>query len=392
MKQKRSSTLLASILLVVRSMKSKLLIIVLLGLSLGTAVAAADAADISGTWVFSIDTGKFRRSLSFVFKQPVGAVFAGAHRLAMRLEPIGSDKKTPQLAARYDALLKRVGAIPGVELASLVDYSPESLREWIILGEIPEEVDWPISAQGYIPQPGENIRIPFMQVYPNSFDALGVPLVAGRGFTPQENEKWLEEFLCRKEKGACPARVGIINTSMARHFFPNQNPVGRRFGFDAGCPPETICWYEVIGVVTDVRGASSRYEGREMFYLPFSQSSKPGGGQMTLVVRTTGDPIKVAAAVRAEARALDPQMPMHEAETLDAQGDLFTGAIYRGSGKEKIIGTVKGNKVVFSVEGISGGWEPFKHTYTGTLNSPTEMSGTIEFGEGSSGKWTATKK
>jgi len=115
-------------------MKSKLLIIVLLGLSLGTAVAAADAADISGTWVFSIDTGKFRRSLSFVFKQPVGAVFAGARVLVMRLEPIGSDKKTPQLAARYDALLKRVGAIPGVELASLVDYSPESLREWIILG------------------------------------------------------------------------------------------------------------------------------------------------------------------------------------------------------------------------------------------------------------------
>jgi hypothetical protein len=316
-------------------MKSQLLIIVLLGLSLGTAVAAAGAADISGTWVFSIDTGKFRRSLSFVFKQPVDAGFARAHTLVMRLEPTGSDKKTPQLAARYDDLLKRVGAIAGVELAGLVDYSPESLREWIMLGEIPEEVDWPISVQGYIPQPGENMRIPSMQVYPNSFDALGIPLLAGRGFTPQENEKWLEEFLCRKEAGACPARVGIINISMARRLFSNQNPIGRRFGFDVGCPPETICWYEVIGVVSDVKGASSRYEGREMFYLPFSQSSKSGGGQMTLVVRTTVDPMTVAAAVRAEARALDPQMPMHEAETLAGQGECFTGAIYRGSGKEK---------------------------------------------------------
>jgi len=373
-------------------MKSQLLIIVLLGILMGTALAWDGAVDISGTWAFSIDAGKFRRALRFDFKQPVDADFASANTLVMRLEPIGSDKKTQELAARYDGLLKRVEAIPGVKSASLVDYSPKSLREWLALGEILEEVDWPITVQGYIPQPGDNMRIPLMQVYPNSFAALGIPLVAGRDFSPQDNQKWLAEALCRERPGACPARVGIINISMARRFFPNQNPIGQRFGFDAGCPPETICRYEIIGVLSDVGGASSRYEGREMFYLPFSQSSKPGGGQMTLVVRTTGDPIKVAAAVQAEARALDPQMPMLEAETLDAQGDLFTGAIYRGSGKEKIIGSVKGNKVVFSVEGISGGWEPFKHTYTGTLNSPTEMSGTIEFGEGSSGKWTATKK
>src|SRR5262245_5757324 len=370
-------------------MKSQLLIFVLLGLSLGTAVAWDGAAEISGTWAFSIDAGKFRRNLRFVFKQHMGA---GANALVMRLEPIGSDQKTPQLAARYDDLLKRVGAIPGVESASLVDYSPKSLREWIVLGEIPEVDDWPISVQGYSRQHGENMRIPSMQVYPNSFAALGIPLLAGRGFTLQDNQKWLAEFLCRKEAGACPVRVGIINVSMARRFFSNQNPIGQRFGFDAGCPPETICRYEVIGVVSDVKGASSRDEGREMFYLPFSQSSKRGGGQMTLVVRTPGDPMTVAAAVRAEARALDPQMPMFEVETLAAQGEVFTGALARGSGEEKIIGTVKGNKVVFSVEGISGGWEPFKHNYIGTVNSTTEMSGTIEFGEGSSGRWTATKK
>ncbi len=113
---------------------------------------------------------------------------------------------------------------------------------------------------------------------------------------------------------------------------------------------------------------------------------------MTLVVRTAGDPMTVAAAVRAEARALDPQTPLFEAETLAAQGEVFTGALTRGSCEERITGTVKGNKVVFSVQGKSGGWEPFRHTYTGTLESPTRMSGTIELWEGSSGKWTATKK
>ncbi len=74
------------------------------------------------------------------------------------------------------------------------------------------------------------------------------------------------------------------------------------------------------------------------------------------------------------------------------QGEWFTSALSRGSGEEKIIGTVKGNKVVFSVEGKSGGWEPFKHTSTGTIESPTEMTGAIEFGKESSGKWIATRK
>jgi hypothetical protein len=99
----------------------------------------------------------------------------------------------------------------------------------------------------------------------------------------------------------------------------------------------------------------------------------------------------IAAAVRAEARALDPQMPMFEAETLAPQGEMFTGALFGGARKERIIGTVKGNKVVFDVEGISGGWEPFKHIYTGTIESPTRMSGTIETPRGTY-KWTAIKK
>ena len=79
-------------------MKSNLLIVVLLSLLVGTAWDGA--ADISGTWVFSVDAGKFRRAMTFVFKQHVGAV--GANVLVMRLEPIGSGEKTPQLAARYN--------------------------------------------------------------------------------------------------------------------------------------------------------------------------------------------------------------------------------------------------------------------------------------------------
>jgi predicted permease len=126
--------------------------------------------------------------------------------------------------------------------------------------------------------------------------------------------------------------VGIINESMARRFFGNESPIGRRFGFASpngrcalrlpdgvvttifGLPGEI----EIIGVARDVKYTSLRNEGRAMFYLPFHQSNMRNG-QMTLVVRTAGDPTSVAAAVLREARALDAQMPMYEVETLSAQ-------------------------------------------------------------------------
>jgi Transposase IS66 family len=165
--------------------------------------------------------------------------------------------------------------------------------------------------------PGEEMTIPSMQVYPNSFATLGIPLVAGRDFGPQDNQVWIPSRVCPKSPAT---QVGIINESMARRFFGNESPIGRRFGF---ARPTTLCrdgtWssgpdeIEIIGVVKDVKYTSLRSEGREMFYLPFYQA-KERRGQMTLVVRTAGDPMSVAAAVRREAQALDPAMPMFEVE------------------------------------------------------------------------------
>ncbi len=269
-----------------------------------------------------IGAGLFVRSLLVL--QRVDAGFARENVLVMKLEPLGSGNKTSQLAARYNELLRSVEAIPGVQVASLVGYSPMSRREWLVMGQRPEENSL-MSVQGYMPQPGEDMKIFEMQVYPNSFAALGIHLLAGRDFGPQDIQQWAPGLRCVRggrpaEEGPPPTRVGIINESMARRFFASESPIGRRFGFAdfAGCGPEQTGWIEIIGVVKDVKYTSLRNEGRAMFYLPFSQATT-GRGQMTLVVRTAGNPTTVAAAVRREARALDPQMPMFEAETLSTQ-------------------------------------------------------------------------
>ncbi|MBO0859356.1 MAG: ABC transporter permease [Chloracidobacterium sp.] len=267
-----------------------------------------------------IGAGLFVRSLQKL--RQVDAGFASENVLVLKLEPVGSDQKTPQLAARYDELLRRVEALPGVKLASLIGYSPMSRREWLVMGQTPEFGN-PMRIQGYAPQSGEEMFIPWMQIYPNSFATLGIPLLAGRDFGPQDSRQWRPANVCPPSARA--PQVGIINESMARRFFGNENPIGRRFGFfnsvgrcAGASEPEPGSEVEIIGVVKDVKYASLRSEGRAMFYLPFYQATT-GRGQMTLIVRTAGDPTSVAAAVRREARALDPAMPMFEAETLATQ-------------------------------------------------------------------------
>jgi predicted permease len=251
--------------------------------------------------------------------QKVDAGFTRENVLVLKLEPVGSDRKTQQLAARFDELLRRMETIPGVKLASLVGYSPMSRREWLVMGQTPETSN-PMKIEGYTPQPGEETTIPWMQIYPNSFATLGIPFVAGRDFGAQETQVWMPGRQCPPG-----VDVGIINESMAHRYFGNENPVGKRFGFansTGSCSNGALLGgpgsIEIVGVVKDVKYASLRNESRAMFYLPYHQANT-GRGQMTLILRTTGDPGTVAAAARLEARTLDPAMPMFEVETLATQ-------------------------------------------------------------------------
>jgi len=244
-----------------------------------------------------VGAGLFVRSLQKL--QQADAGFVGDNVLVTKLEPVGSDSKSPELAALYDELIRRVEAIPGVRRASLVSYTPMTRREWLVMGG--DTHNNPMYVEGYTPRPDEDMCISWMQVYPNSFAALGIPVVTGRDFSPQD--------------GRAGEKEAVINESMARRFFGKENPIGRRFGFNVPFRGPAI---EIIGVVKDTRYRSLREEGRPMFYLPF-YGARTGRGQMTLVVRTVGDPKTVVAAVRREVRAMDPRMPMFEVETLGAQ-------------------------------------------------------------------------
>jgi predicted permease len=258
-------------------------------------------AQVALSLLLAVGAGLFVRSLEKLQRVETG--YAHENVLVLKLEP---KRRFSQFTSLYDELLRRVEAMPGVAQASLVGYSPISRREWLVMGQNPEESKRTLRqlyVEGHSLQSEAEITTNYMQVYPGSFATLGIPLVAGRDIGPQDNRE--------------SPLVAVVNESMARLLFGHENPIGRRFG---QVEPVRCCPKEIIGVVKDAKYISLRQEGHPMFYVPFAQLDT-GSKQMTLVVRTAGNTAPIAAAIQREARALDPWMPRFEVETLAAQLD-----------------------------------------------------------------------
>jgi predicted permease len=262
-------------------------------------------AQIALSLLLLVGAGLFVRSLQKL--QQVETGYVRENVLVLSLEPIESERKTPRLAAFYDELLRRVKAMPGVAQASLVQFSPINRRErrvWSLEQQSLSSHYYYVEGRSLASEAAAPVNT--MQVYPNSFATLGIPFVAGRDFGSQDVQE--------------SQTVAIINESMARLLFGHKNPLGQRVGWTyPGSSTVDCCPTEIIGVVKDARYLSLRQEGRPMFYRAFTQASS--SGEMTLVVRTTGNAAPIAAAMQREAHALDPQMPRFAVETLAAQVD-----------------------------------------------------------------------
>ncbi|MDP2055464.1 MAG: FtsX-like permease family protein, partial [Acidobacteriota bacterium] len=109
-------------------------------------------------------------------------------------------------------------------------------------------------------------------------------------------------------------RTILINEAMARREFPDSDPLGRRFSFGPG-EDGTPQWVEIVGVVGNVRQYRADQDPVPMTYAPYTAA--PGRAQ-NLMIRTKGDPLAAAGAVRAALQALDPSLPVSPPRTLDA--------------------------------------------------------------------------
>src|SRR5262249_54933337 len=144
------------------------------------------------------------------------------------------------------------------------------------------------------------------------FETLGIPILLGRDFTDQDNPAFTpdppERLLPpgqRPPEPSFPPKVAIINQAMAKRFFPNESPLGKRFTTDEKFKIDDS--YEIVGVVKDTKYFGLRGEVESMIHFP---NWRKGGGDRMLCIRSTADPRQLIEAVRREVRNLDSAIPV----------------------------------------------------------------------------------
>jgi predicted permease len=191
----------------------------------------------------------------------------------------------------YRELLSRVESQPGVERASLVRFA--QLGNSFAQGQV--------VAEGKAAEGEDGTPTGFNIVGPRYFETMGTRLVRGRDFREADRE------------GA--PQVAVVNETLAAMLWPGEDPLGKRLSFEGARGP----FLEVVGVARDGKYRTLGDRSRPYLYTPLFQSYQP---RMTLVVRTSGDPVALSGAVRAQLHALDPNLPVAEVRTLGEQFDL----------------------------------------------------------------------
>ena len=202
-----------------------------------------------------------------------------------------------QMTTFYEQVLERIKIAPGIQAASAVNFLPFSGLE--------DSTTLNIEGRP-TPPPGEEVSAPYRVVDYNYFRTIGIPLLRGRYFTPEDKANSLG--------------VVVISETMADRFWPNENPLGRRLKPDFAAssvpwrPEANSSWLTVIGVVGNVK--EDRFEDKTSpeIYLSYLQYPLP---LMTLIVRSQSDPNALTPAVRGQVWAVDKELPVYNIKTMD---------------------------------------------------------------------------
>jgi predicted permease len=243
-----------------------------------------------------VGAGLFVRTL--VNLQRVDPGFNTQNLLLFAVEPGLIGYKDDKLRQLYQQISERMETVPGVQAVTfsrlpLLSYSSSSssvfLRE--ALSATPD-------SEGRIKPSGDGYR---HTVRENFLAAMGIPLLQGRTFGPQDTVN--------------SPRVAVVNQTFANQYFPNQNPIGKRFTFDTAKPDEI----EIIGVCKDAKYTSQRDEIPPTVYGSYRQERPMSDA--VFEVRTAGDPATAIASVRSVVHEIEPNLPVQDVKTQVEQAD-----------------------------------------------------------------------
>jgi putative ABC transport system permease protein len=197
--------------------------------------------------------------------------------------------EVPPQVQFFEQLIAETRALPGVISAAAASAVP-----LLPLGQnlLPFEIEGSGDTRA-----AEGTFAVFSAVTPGYFQTLEIPLLQGRDFSLRDN-------------GDAPP-VLIVNEVMARRFWPDQSPVGKRLRASIG--PEPV-FYEIVGVVGAARERELAGDPEPAIYAPYRQVPHRG---MAVVARTSGDPLKLAGPLQSRVFALDPNQPVFRTTTLE---------------------------------------------------------------------------
>jgi putative ABC transport system permease protein len=195
----------------------------------------------------------------------------------------------PKVAAFQQRLLERIAALPGAQSAGLTSDLPWTGYD--------ENAGFAIEGKTFPPNDGPSARYHF--VSSDYFRTIGVPLIAGRFFNADDRQD--------------TQPVVLINRAMAERYWPGESAVGKRFTFSS--QPKEKDWFTVVGVVGDVKDFPHSPAAAPAFYWATMQQTPR---QIILAVRSGADPLRLVEAVRGEVRALDKDLPLADAQTLES--------------------------------------------------------------------------
>jgi len=240
-----------------------------------------------------VESARRLRSLDLGFR-PEGVL-----TMELFLPPSERYDDVPKMWPFYDVALRQVRAVPGVEAAGLTTSLPlDGGFGCTVQGFEDPEVGRRLAESGTTSCAGQE------PTSPGYFEAMGIPVVRGRGLTPAD--------LDSPERGAV-----VVSRAFAERFWPNQDPIGRGVGPNGRTDQQ---FYRVVGVVGDVRGESPADEPALAIYYPVQRIPGTAGywpNPITLVVRTSlAQPMSLLPAIRSAVRQVDPAVPVANAREM----------------------------------------------------------------------------
>ena len=239
--------------------------------------------------VLVVGAGLFVRTLRNLQNVDVG--FNRENLLLFNVEPGLNGYTKPQIAQLYRRMTERLEAVPGVRSATvsliplLAGYGRTST----------------VSVQGFTPQQGSDDDTKINTVGERFFETMEIPILIGRGLSSHDDER--------------APKVAVINKTMARKYFGEENPLGRRFGFGG---PETSGQIEIVGISGDAKYTDIRRETEPTAYLPYPQSIPSSA---TFIVRTYADPTAITVTIRDAVHEVDSNLPIFAVKTQSQQAD-----------------------------------------------------------------------